>query len=157
MKPWEGRLVSRHDHALDPIWYRFWSKVSIRQPHECWPWAAAINVTGYGAFGIGQKMYGAHRVAYWLIVGEWPEVCRHTCDNRPCVNPMHLRDGTAADNNRDALTRTHVYKTHCPAGHAYEGRNRTEDANGRQRCRECHNRQCRESRARMATRRAESP
>ena len=26
----------------------------------------------------------------------------HSCDNKMCINPAHMREGTAADNNRDA-------------------------------------------------------
>ena len=29
----------------------------------------------------------------------------HTCDNKMCINPAHLREGTAADNMRDAASK----------------------------------------------------
>lgn len=29
----------------------------------------------------------------------------HTCDNKMCINPAHLREGTAADNMRDAANK----------------------------------------------------
>ena len=31
------------------------------------------------------------------------DVIRHTCDNPPCINPEHLRLGTAIDNVRDRV------------------------------------------------------
>jgi hypothetical protein len=33
------------------------------------------------------------------------EQIRHDCDNPPCVNPAHLRAGSAKDNTADALAR----------------------------------------------------
>jgi len=32
----------------------------------------------------------------------------HSCDNRPCVNPAHLRAGTPKDNAHDAMVRDRV-------------------------------------------------
>src|SRR5690606_33646839 len=32
----------------------------------------------------------------------------HSCDNRLCCNPMHLRPGTAADNSGDAVERDRI-------------------------------------------------
>jgi hypothetical protein len=50
----------------------------------------------------------AHRVAWELTHGPIPDgeghhgtVVMHTCDNRLCCNPAHLRLGTQADNVRD--------------------------------------------------------
>lgn len=34
-------------------------------------------------------------------LGYEPDVACHTCDNRWCCNPDHIRNGTAADNARD--------------------------------------------------------
>jgi len=80
---------------------RFWSKVDVRGPDECWPWRAARYENGYGQFYVGNKHGGAHRMAYYLATGEKPEVVRHTCDNPPCCNPKHLLGGTHADNAHD--------------------------------------------------------
>src|SRR3990167_9080082 len=32
---------------------RFWSKVKITNPSECWEWQGGTNSTGYGCFSIG--------------------------------------------------------------------------------------------------------
>lgn len=46
----------------------------------------------------------AHRVAYLLTHGEWPNpLGRHTCNNRPCYNPRHIVPGTDADNTADSI------------------------------------------------------
>jgi hypothetical protein len=81
---------------------RFWEKVDMQGPDDCWEWTASTDRDGYGKFKAG-KMYQAHRIAYYLATNEDPgDLCvRHTCDNPPCCNPAHLRLGTNDDNAHD--------------------------------------------------------
>lgn len=90
--------------SVDPI-ARFWEKVKIGGPDECWPWQAATGPKGYGVFGTGgaKATKLAHVYAYELKNGPVPKglcVC-HSCDNPPCVNDTHHFLGTRADNNAD--------------------------------------------------------
>lgn len=90
-----------------PLKDRFWAKVDIRGPDECWPWKSAEGTNTYGTIGgEGGRKAGSlktHRVAYELSKGPIPEGLwvLHSCDNRPCCNPKHLRAGTQKDNHDD--------------------------------------------------------
>ncbi len=83
----------------------FWSKVD-RSGSGCWLWKAGHYGTGYGAFSIQSKNYGAHVIAFLISGGtltkEKPHVL-HSCNNRGCVNPAHLRAGSQQDNVDDAI------------------------------------------------------
>lgn len=94
---------------------RFWSKVNKDgpvPPHlpelgPCWVWSAALDRQGYGSCWMGGGNSAlAHRVAWFLHHGRWPEpCCLHKCDNPSCVRIGHLFEGTVADNNLDMIAK----------------------------------------------------
>lgn len=91
---------------------RFWSKVRVGRPTECWTWDAALSDKGYGRFKMAGKLELPHRVAYCMCKGPIPEgegyqgaVVMHRCDNPRCVNPEHLSIGSQSENMRDCVTK----------------------------------------------------
>lgn len=95
---------------------RFWSHVNVSGDGDCWEWTAAIHPkTGYGLFTwpststrSGWTSCTAHRAALALHQGIDPPAgldCAHSCDNRPCCNPAHLRWATRAENQHDKVLR----------------------------------------------------
>jgi hypothetical protein len=100
---------------------RFWDKVDKNGPTpehcpelgQCWIWKGAKkHGTSYGLVKFLGKPMRAHRVAWFIIHGEWPSECiLHRCDNPPCVRDSHLFDGTQADNMADRYNKGR-YKSH---------------------------------------------
>jgi hypothetical protein len=72
----------------------------------CWPWTRGTCTGGYGKTSFAGKIMNAHRLAWFLAHGEYPEhnAC-HKCDNPPCCNPAHLFDGDDEDNANDMLAK----------------------------------------------------
>lgn len=91
----------------DDVFRSYAKKVAAGKPDECWPWRASLTGVGYGQLVVRQCHYAAHRVAYTLAHGAIPQgaFVLHSCDNRCCCNPAHLRLGTAADNTHDMMMR----------------------------------------------------
>lgn len=76
---------------------RFWAKVQVGNPDECWNWRGHIGKDGmgYAYTGPNQKRSAA-RVAWEMTHGPIvettrPKMVKHTCGNRLCCNPAHLR------------------------------------------------------------------
>lgn len=89
-----------------PLADRFWEKVDVRSPSECWEWTAGHTTNGYGHVWSGGrrgKNLLAHRVSHELNKGTVPQGMHvlHSCHNPGCVNPAHLRLGTHEDNMTD--------------------------------------------------------
>lgn len=94
---------SLSEYASDPaIVARFMGFVPVGEPDECWPWQGATN-SGYGWFTIATGVQEVASRFALAVAGVDPGELHalHSCNNRPCCNPGHLRPGTNADNIRD--------------------------------------------------------
>lgn len=89
---------------------RFRRKVSEPRDGGCTEWLGWKNNSGYGMIKSSSRPYKhllAHRVSYELHHGDIPEGMdvMHTCDNKVCVNPEHLRVGTRKENMEDMVAK----------------------------------------------------
>lgn len=109
---WKVLAPMPNQYTSLPMPERFWQKVNVAGPNDCWQWTAyranpGRHKLGYGQFNNHGKIESAHRVAWELTFGSIPEgmkVC-HSCDNPLCCNPNHLFLGTQSDNVRDMDTK----------------------------------------------------
>ncbi|OUJ16472.1 hypothetical protein HK28_12385 [Acetobacter sp. DsW_063] len=102
-------------YANDPgVQERFWAKVNKEGPQHpyepskgnCWERPASVN-DGYGHFKVNGRMLKSHRLSCALVGNPPPKgmLCRHTCDNRVCVNPEHISFGSPRENTNDMISR----------------------------------------------------
>jgi len=95
---------------------RFWAKVNkhsgifgvdSNMSTQCWEWTGALYPNGYGWFALGRRSegtIGAHRMSWRLTYGTLDDqYILHECDNRRCVRPDHLFQGTQKTNIRDMM------------------------------------------------------
>lgn len=92
------------------FWASFWDRIDT-EPDKgtCWLWQGATNTYGYGAIKFGLNADGkrrqllAHRIAFVQMKGPLlaGEDILHSCDERLCCNPAHMRPGTQLENLAD--------------------------------------------------------
>src|SRR5271169_733275 len=82
---------------------RFWSKVAVLGPDDCWEWTAGKTKSGYGVFSVKSKWVAAHQVSFLIANGYVPNIkanqlIMHDCENPGCQNPKHLIEGDQMKN-----------------------------------------------------------
>ena len=100
----------------------------IPEPNTgCWIWTAARRADGYGKMSWNGPVEYAHRIAWLLEYGAWPErILDHLCRMPSCVNPKHLEDVSHRSNllRGVGFSAINARKTHCPQGHVYDKNHR---------------------------------
>lgn len=132
---------------------RFLGKVRVGD--ECWNWQAAKVATGYGQFWWRGKMRSAHRMAWLILVGPFPDGLEvdHLCRNTSCVRPDHLEWVTHQENTRRS-NGAKPTPTHCPQGHEYTPENAAYwSSKASRQCRACYRARYREWEKKVGRRR----
>ena len=97
-------------------------RVSTDQGKECWEWPGATNDGGRPVISSYSIPRYAYQVAYELRYGPVPKglELHHTCWNKWCWNPDHVKPVTRQDN---ALSGPVLNWESCPHGHPMIGEN----------------------------------
>jgi hypothetical protein len=86
---------------------RFLNEAVESETDECIIWPFSVAPSGYGHLKFRGGMTTAHRAALILSTGVEPPRdvhaahCPHSCSDRRCVNPRHLRWASAVENEAD--------------------------------------------------------
>lgn len=97
-------LTMRCDGSVISLTHRFW--LNVDKTGDCWLWTGDRDTRGYGRLGWRAKQHRAHRISRFIESGQWPILpVLHRCDNRGCVRPSHLVEGTIKQNNHDCLAK----------------------------------------------------
>lgn len=101
----EGLIMTLGKKCRMSVDRAFWAR--IEKTDGCWWWRGPLMPNGYGHLVADGIRYKAHRLSYQLAHGPIPSglLVLHSCDNRGCVNPAHLRIGTQVDNMEDCVAR----------------------------------------------------
>lgn len=104
----ESDIKSRNDKRYNDksMIKRFNESVDKNGPNGCHIWKGnVLSSSGYGRMGVNGKYIRAHRLSYMLYKGDISEgkIIMHLCNNKLCVNPEHLKEGTCAENTQQMI------------------------------------------------------
>lgn len=101
----ERRIVLDRARSINPqIYDRLIANSENSNPSDCWEWSLVKDKDGYGILKVNGKRKRAHRLMHNLFYPhETAPIVRHICNNRACINPIHLCAGTQKDNACDRV------------------------------------------------------
>lgn len=93
---------------MESLWAR-----TKRTACGCLEWQGGLSTQGYGVIRVDYRTQYTHRLAFELANGYRPTqfVC-HKCDNRKCIEPTHLYEGSPKDNATDAKLKGRMGRKH---------------------------------------------
>lgn len=102
------------------------SETSFYKNSPCWEWTGSRCRDGYAKVTYGRESTLAHRVLFaWLVhplprgMGKDKLQADHQCNNRACVNPVHIEAVLPKVNGLrgNSVAAINARKTHCPRFH----------------------------------------
>lgn len=108
----------------------------------CWEWTGYRNHLSYAMGNFQRRVWTMTRLVYCATQGGFDpqlDIC-HTCDNPPCVSPLHLWLGSRAANIMDSVDKGRHFLstiTHCKRGHELSGNNLRIGNDGKRVCTVC--------------------
>jgi len=102
--------MSRRKKNMSSAEFDEWFQTRLEhRENGCMVWLGQTLAKGYGHVrGVDSKKVLTHRYALAIKLGRpiGENMCAlHTCDNPPCCNPDHLREGTNQDNVDDKMAK----------------------------------------------------
>lgn len=94
--------------------------------NKCWNWRGRTTDWGYGQLWYHYKTWVAHCWIYACLFGPIPakHIVHHTCHNKRCVNPCHLKCmSRSAHRILHKISNKLAERTHCKYGHEFSEAN----------------------------------
>jgi hypothetical protein len=106
---YDTRIAKRGGERLDPLLQLLKLLPETLYDNQCWLITNNQRQDNYIRVGGHNNNARGHCISFSRYYNYQPPkgiVIRHRCDNRNCVNPLHLQLGTSKHNSKDTMCRT---------------------------------------------------